>query len=226
MKPLVIIPARGGSKGLPGKNIKILGGKPLIHWTIDEARKVFNDNEICISSDDEKIKKVAEKTGLKIPFLRPKELATDIATTQDVLLHAIKYYEDNYYKPEVVVLLQPTSPFRTSKHIKEALEEYSNDIDMVASVKETKSNPYYVLFEEGEEGYLEKSKKGKFFRRQDCPKVWEFNGAIYIINVQKIKESLISDFNKVVKYVMDECSSFDIDSQLDWDICEILVNRM
>jgi CMP-N,N'-diacetyllegionaminic acid synthase len=169
LKPLVIIPARGGSKGLPGKNIKELQGKPLIHYTIEAARNLFDDDKIIVTTDDLAIKKCVEETGLKVPFLRPAELSTDIATTLDVILHAIRFSELNLYFPDTLVLLQPTSPLRNAQHIKEALVLYKDSIDMVVSVKETDSNPYYVLFEENERGYLVKSKNGKYTRRQDCP---------------------------------------------------------
>lgn len=224
MKPLIVIPARGGSKGVPGKNIKLLHGKPLIHYTIEAARKVFDDTVIYVSTDSEDIKKISELTGLKVPFIRPEYLATDTANTRDVLLHALEEFTTkNSYKPDVVVLLQPTSPFRNETHIKEALALYKDDLDMVVSVKETESNPYYVLFEENKEGYLDPSKKGNFTRRQDCPKVWELNGAIYIINTNALIEKPISDFNKVKKYEMDASASHDIDTKLDWDIAEVLL---
>ena len=225
MKPLVIIPAREGSKGVPGKNIKLLNGKPLILYTIEEARKVFNDDEICVSTDDEKIKNVVEETGLKVPFLRPSELARDNSGTYEVLLHAVKFYEDKNYYPDTLILLQPTSPFRTSKQIKEAFEEYSNDIDMIVSVKKTKSNPYYILFEENENGFLEKSKKANLKRRQDCPEVWEFNGAIYVINCKSLKNRDISKFKRIRKYEMDEFSSHDIDTLFDWDIATAISKK-
>lgn len=224
MKPLIVIPARGGSKGVPRKNIKVLGDKPLIQYTIDAAKGVFDDEFICVSTDDFEIKSVVEQLGLKVPFLRPNELASDTAGTYEVLLHAISYYESKGYFPDTLILLQPTSPFRTSAHIKEALKLYHESIDMVVSVKETKANPYYILFEEDSNGYLKKTKEASFTRRQDCPKVWEYNGAIYIINVKALKASAISQFTKVCKFEMDETSSHDIDTLLDWRIAEIIIN--
>lgn len=226
MKPLVIIPARGGSKGIPGKNIKDLNGKPLIQYTLDAARGVFQDKEICVSTDSTEIKTVVEKTGLAVPFLRPEDLATDVASTYDVLVHALSYYEKNNYFPDIVVFLQVTSPFRTDEHIREALALYDSGYDMLVSVKETKSNPYYVLFEENEEGWLRKSKKGNFTRRQDCPKVWEYNGAIYLINPNSLKKSNHLDFRKVVKYEMDEFSSHDIDTEFDWKMAEFMMSNI
>ena len=158
MNILVVIPARGGSKGIPGKNIKPLNGKPLIYYTIDAARCIADDAHICVSTDDDLIIEVVEHYGLRVPFKRPDYLATDTASTYDVLLHALHYYEEKGEHIDVVVLLQATSPFRTGEHVKEALVLYSNEIDMVVSVKETDSNPYYVCFEENAQGMLEISK--------------------------------------------------------------------
>lgn len=225
MKPLVIIPARGGSKGVPGKNIKLLNGKPLIQYSIDIARAVMADDLIVVSTDDEKIRDVVEQTGLKVPFLRPLALATDQSASRDVILHAIQFTEGGGYYPDTIILLQPTSPFRQVRHIREALAAYSADVDMVISVKETRSNPYYVLFEESTDGYLERSKAAAFTRRQDCPKVWELNGAIYIINVDSIKAHPLGEFKKIVKYEMDEYSSLDIDTMFDWELAELIVKK-
>lgn len=225
MKPLVVIPARGGSKGVPGKNIKPLAGKPLIYYTIEAAREIFSDDQIMISTDDESIKNCVELTGLKVPFIRPPELAMDTSGMHEVLLNAINFVESRGFFPDTLILLQTTTPFRTAIHIKEAMSLFDSATEMVASVKETKSNPYYVLFEENNEGWLEKSKKGDFSARQLCPKVWEFNGGIYIINVKAIKEKAISEFTAIRKYVMDDYGSHDIDTLLDWEIAEILIGK-
>lgn len=226
MKPLVVIPARGGSKGVPKKNIKHLNGKPLINYTIEAARDIFDDTIICVTTDSQEIKDVVENsTGLKVPFLRPYELATDTSGTYEVLLNAIDFYKKNGYEADTLILLQPTSPFRTGLHIKEAINLYSDDIDMVVSVKETKSNPYYVLFEDDKNGYLSKSKEASFTRRQDCPKVWELNGAIYIINIKSLLKEPMASFKKSVKYIMDESDSVDIDTIFDWQLCEIMIKK-
>lgn len=223
MKPLVIIPARGGSKRLPGKNIKLLKGKPLIHYTIEAAREVFDDSVICVSTDDEEIKRVSECTGLKVPFIRPSELATDSADSRSVLLHAHEFYKKNKnYEADTVILLQPTSPLRKGDHIKDMLDLYHEDLDMVVSVKETNANPYFVLYEESEEGLLKKSKEGNFTRKQDVPKVWELNGAIYIISAESLIAKQTSKFEKVVKYIMPALESIDIDTELDWIIAEAI----
>ena len=225
MKPLIVIPARGGSKGVPRKNIKVLGGKPLIQYNIDAAKGIFDNEFICVSTDDTEIKSVVEQLGLKVPFLRPNELASDTAGTYEVLLHAIEFYEKAGYYPDTLVLLQATSPFRTSHHIEEALKQYDTTCEMLVSVKETKSNPYYVLREENQEGWLVKCKEGNFIRRQDCPKVYELNGAIYIIDVATLKSKTLQNFTKIKKFIMDEKSSHDIDNPIDWLVAEALIQN-
>lgn len=226
MKPLVVIPARGGSKGVPGKNIKLLAGKPLIQYTIDAAREVFPDEVICVSTDDLQIKKVVESLGLLVPFLRPAELATDTAGTYEVLLHAISYFESFGYEPDMLVLLQATTPFRNAFQIREAIKLFDENTEMVVSVKETGSNPYYVLFEENEDGWLERSKKSSFISRQQCPKVWEYNGGIYVIDIKVLKSKPLYEFTRIKKYVMDDWCSHDIDSLLDWELAEVLARKM
>ena len=223
MKILVIIPARGGSKGIPHKNIKPLNGKPLIHYTIDEAREIVGDEDICVSTDDSEIIKCVEDYGLKVPFVRPEDLATDTAGTYEVLLHALNFYENQGRHYDVVLLLQNTSPFRKAEQIKDALKLYTPDVDMVVSVKECAANPYYCVFEEDSNGYLHVCKgDGHIFRRQDAPKVYEYNGAIYIMNSEKLKTTHMHKMQKRVKYVMDDLSSFDLDTMWDWKIAEMM----
>ena len=224
MNTLVVIPARSGSKGLPDKNIKLLNGKPLIHYSIEVAQQIFNNEDICISTDSDKYIKIAEQTGLKVPFVRPETLSTDNATTQDVLLHCLDFYEQKGVFYDYILLLQPTSPFREKKHLEDILMANKEDCDMIVSVKETESNPYYVLFEENKSGLLEKSKKGNFTRRQDCPKVYEYNGSMYLIKVSSIKEKLFSSFTKIKKYEMHSKYSIDIDSEIDFKLAEVLID--
>lgn len=226
MKILVIIPARGGSKGIPHKNIKPLAGKPLIYYTIDVARQIVVDEDICISTDDSMIIQCVENYGLKVPFVRPADLATDTAGTYEVLLHALNFYEQQGKLYDVVLLLQNTSPFRTSKQVKEAIKLYRSDIDMVVSVKECSANPYYCVFEENQEGYLNICKgDGNITRRQDAPKVYEYNGAIYVINPQSLKQMPLNKFSRRIKYVMDEMSSLDLDTMNDWKMAEIITSQ-
>ena len=225
-KYLCIIPARGGSKGIPYKNIKELNGVPLIRYTIDIARKIFHDNDICVSTDDDKIINTLASFGMKVPFKRPDSLATDSAGTYEVLLHAINHYEGIGKNYDTVVLLQPTTPFRKASHINDAISLYNKNVDMVVSVKESSSNPYYNCYEEDSDGCLYISKgDGAIERRQDAPKVWEYNGSIYIINVSSFKKMHFSEFTKVKKYVMDELYSIDIDTPFDWKIAELILQE-
>ena len=224
MKPLVIIPARGGSKGIPHKNIKLLGGKPLICRAIDNARAVAPDSDICVSTDDSEIIQVVEDYGLKVPFIRPTELAADNSGTYEVLLHALSFYEQQGRTYDIIILLQPTSPFRRDEDISEALKLYSPDVDMVVSVTEARANPYYNCFETDSDGFLHVSKgDGKYIRRQDAPKAWEYNGAIYIINPQSLKRKSLGEFKRRRMYEMDELHSLDLDTPLDWRIAELLI---
>ena len=224
MKILVIIPARGGSKGIPRKNIKLFNGKPLIYYTIDCARAICPNEDICVSTDDNEIISVVEQYGLNVPFVRPAELATDTAGTYEVLLHALDFYEKQGKHYDVVMLLQNTSPFRTAEQVKEALKLFNPDLDMVVSVKESSANPYCNLFEEDSNGHLHISKgDGNIYRRQDAPKVYAYNGAIYIMNAETLKTTHMHKMKKRVKYVMDDRSSFDLDTMWDWQMAEIMV---
>lgn len=226
MKTLCVIPARGGSKGIPKKNIKPLGGKPLIYYAIDGARSIAKDTDICVSTDDPEIIRIVEEYGLDVPFVRPDYLASDTMGTYEVLLHALNFYENLGKKYDAIVLLQPTSPFRRPEDIKGAIDSFNTDIDMVVSVKEATSNPYYNSFEEDKDGYLKISKgDGRYCRRQDVPKAWEYNGAVYVINTDSLKAENMSDFKRVVKYEMDTLHSVDLDTMFDWKVAELLISE-
>jgi CMP-N,N'-diacetyllegionaminic acid synthase len=222
MRKLFLIPARGGSKGLPRKNILPLAGRPMIEYTLDAAIGAMDKgDELCVSTDDAEIIQVVESYGVIVPFVRPSELASDSASSQEVIKHALDWYDDQGLKFDQVILLQATSPLRSTIHVKEALSLWSSEVDMVVSVKETDSNPYYVLFEEDELGFLQKSKEGRFTRRQDCPKVYEYNGAIYVINPVKFQKFGFKALTRKRKYLMDKRSSLDVDDKIDFSLAEI-----
>lgn len=222
---LFVITARGGSKGLPGKNIKDLCGKPLISYSIDVARAFTDDENICVSSDSEEIKGVVEKYGLKVPFLRPDYLATDTATSNDVLVHAVNYYKEQYGKEyKKLCLLQPTSPLRAVEDVEGAMALYRDDIDMVVSVM--KSHAPAVLCEEDENGYVQLSFNKRGLGRQQLPEMYEFNGAVYVINVQSLLEKGMSAFTKRVKYVMSKERSVDIDDIYDFYQVEAILKNI
>ena len=226
MNTLFLIPARGGSKGLPRKNIKSLLGKPLISYSIDLARQFASDDMICVSTDDKEIIDVVTSHGLNVPFIRPIELASDKAGSYGVIKHALNEYSRNGKEIENLVLLQPTSPLRTNVNLEQALALYHKDIDAVVSVKKTNANPYFSLFEEDDEGFLRKIKDRIVSRRQDLPDVYELNGSIYIYNVNSVnKYNSIIEYPKTVKYLMTKENSVDIDDLIDFQYCEFLLNQ-
>lgn len=224
---LYIIPARGGSKGIPGKNIKELGGVPLVCRTIDQARALTTDEHICVTTDSPQIRAVAEAHGLRVPFLRPAALATDQSPTRDALLHALDFYATQGHRYDTIVLLQPTSPFRTPAQIAEAVALYrrlkagGKEPDMVVSVKPAAANPYYDIFETDDAGLLHVSKgTGTITRRQDAPQVWQYNGAIYVINTESLRREPMGAFVRKIPYMMDTASSADLDTPEDWEAAE------
>lgn len=227
MATLFLIPARGGSKGIPGKNIKPFCGKPLICHSIDHARALSDDSLICVSTDSEEIRRVAEGYGLNVPFLRPAELATDRSGSREVMIHALDRYRDMGVDIDRLVLLQPTSPLRTSEDIQNCLDLYTPQLDMVVSVKEAATNPYYNAFEPDEDGYLHISKgPGTYTRRQDAPKVWEYNGAVYVINPDSLRERPMGLFKHRRMYAMPAERSVDLDTPLDWLMAEQLASTL
>lgn len=227
MKALYLIPARGGSKGVPGKNIRDLGGKPLIAHTIDHALEVADKKDVVVTTDSDKIRSVAMEAGANAPFLRPSELATDTAGSREVMLHAVDYFGKEGKDYDTIVLLQPTSPLRDPEDIRRAIQLYeSSDADMVVSVREAKTNPYYNAFETDSEGYLKISKgDGRLTRRQDAPSVWEFSGAIYVIRVSSLRKENLSRFKKIKPLPTAKETAVDIDDEIDFLICEELLKQ-
>lgn len=226
MKTLYVIPARGGSKGIPGKNIKPLAGKPLIGYTIDVARELAPDCDICVTTDDADIISTVEAMNLKVPFVRPAELATDHSGTYEVLIHALDFYESQGIHYDTMVLLQPTSPLRTANDVRSCLQLYTPEIDMVVSVMQAATNPYYNAFETDENGFLHISKgDGKYTRRQDAPKVWEYNGAVYVINTASLRKMKLGEFTRRKMYEMSRERSIDLDTPTDWLIAETLIGN-
>ncbi len=225
---LYIIPARGGSKGIPRKNIKLLNGKPLIYYSIDVARKLTDDTHIILSSEDDEIINVAKQTGLRVDYRRPLHLATDTVGSREVILDAMNYADIQGIKYDKVILLQPTSPFRTIEDVKNCINLYNNNVDMVVSVVEASCNPYYNCFEiDSKSGYLNISKgDGKYTRRQDVPKALEYNGAIYVINPISLIEKMMGEFSRRVPYEMPRERSLDLDTPMDWIIAETIMKSV
>jgi CMP-N,N'-diacetyllegionaminic acid synthase len=215
-KILSIIPARGGSKGLPRKNIIDLAGKPLITWTIEASLKSKYITKTIVSSDDAEILDVAINYGSEI-IKRPDNLATDIATSESVVKHAIGYLESIDEVFDFVILLQPTSPLRSFKDIDSAFETmFKLDASSVISTCEFDNKILKTLIEDSN-GFLEgvSNNKYPFMRRQDLPVVYMPNGAIYIVNTKLfIKDGLFLT-NKSVNYIMPKSKSIDIDVMED-----------
>lgn len=221
---LFVITARGGSKGLPGKNIKPLCGKPLIAYSIDIARAFTDDENICVSTDSEEIKRVVEEYGLKVPFLRPEYLATDTATSNDVLVHAVNFFKNQGRMYRRLCLLQPTSPLRTVEDVQGALDLYRDDIDMVTGM--VKSHAPSILNEEDENGFMVSVFNKEGLGRQYVREMYETNGAVYVMNVKSLLEKGMKGFSRKVKYVMSKEHSVDIDDIVDFMLVEtIMKNR-
>lgn len=225
MKPLFVIPARGGSKGIPRKNIRRLAGRPLIHYTIEVARTLADDSSIIVSTDDDEIAATAELTGLKVGYRRPAELATDTAGSREVILDAMAEADRRGVEYDCVVLLQPTSPLRTAADVEGCLGLFTPDVDMVVSVVEAACNPYYDCFEtDPVTGMLHVSKgDGLITRRQDAPKAWQYNGAVYVINPDSIRRMSLGAMPRRIPYEMPRSRSVDLDTLLDWTIAETVI---
>lgn len=227
MRILYLITARKGSKGLPGKNTKLLMGKPLIEYTINFALENITSNDVlCISTNDPNVILLSEKLGVYIPFIRPEELSMDTSSSYDVIMHALNYFEKQGEIFDAVLLLQPTSPIRRQLDLKKLINEFDLNIDMVVSVEISKENPYFTLYEENTEGYLFKSKAGLFTRRQDCPEIYALNGSFFLLNVLSLKKQNLIQFNKIKKIIIPKKYSSDIDSQEDWDYLEYRLKTM
>ena len=224
-KVLAIIPARGGSKGLPRKNIIDLAGKPLIAWTIEASLKSKYISKTVVSSDDKEILDISVDYGAEI-IKRPDNLSTDTATSESVVSHVIDYLESAGDIFDIVVLLQPTSPLRDTLDIDNAIEKLSySDATALISVCEY-NNKILKAFKENEFGYIEGVSNNiyPFMRRQDLPSVYMPNGAIYTINVKSFREEGSFLTNKTLNYVMSKDRSMDVDILADIDQIRNLIN--
>lgn len=216
---LAIIPARGGSKEVPRKNILEIAGKPLIAWTIEEAKKSKYIDRLILSSDDEEIISIAKDWKCEVPFIRPKEFAKDDSSITDPILHAINQLSGYNY----VVALQPTTPLRTIEDIDGCLEfAINNRVKACASMTEPSESPYW-MYKIDENHRIHPLMKEKFTCRQLFPKFYVLNGAIYIAEIEWIKRTRSFLTEETVAYLMPQKNSFDIDTILDMQICEKLL---
>ena len=216
-KILGIIPARGGSKGIPHKNIVDLCGKPLISYTIEAGLKSNYIDYLMVSTDDNEIASLSKELGAQIPFLRPKELASDKAKTLDAILHATNNLYDMGMVFDDLVLLQPTQPLRTAEDIDRAIEKYfENGCKDLASVSEVDDNPILIRFIKNDE-LIPILNMSSTCRRQDMPKYYRVNGCIYINNIRNLNEN--TSFNdNIIPYIMKKEHSIDIDDYFDLEV--------
>lgn len=227
---LALVPARGGSKGLPGKNIRPLGGKPLIAWTLEAAQGSGYVDSTVVTTDSEEIASVARAWKGEVPFLRPPEYASDTSPTSAAVVHALDWLEkERGRRYDILVLLQPTSPFRNAAHVDAALNAFAADpgAESLVSACEAEKSPYWTK-SLGPDGYLRDFIPGasEYTRRQDLPKAYVLNGALYVIPAETFRRTRAFMGERTRVFAMDRLSSLDIDTPLDFEIAEFLAARM
>jgi len=224
-KVVCIIPARGGSKGVPRKNIKLLAGKPLIAYTIEQALQSKYIDRTIVSTEDDEIADVTMQYGAEVPFMRPENLAGDQVTTVDVLLHAINWLEESeLYSFDILVLLHTTAPLRAVADIDACIELLKDtNADNVFSVTEAHRNPYFNMVEIDESGKVQLVKKGSFSSRQSAPKAYDMNASIYVWwkDILKHEKKIFLPNSRI--YIMPKERSVDIDDNFDFRIAEYLL---
>ena len=226
-KILAIIPARGGSKRLPKKNILPLSGKPLIQWTIEAAKESKYIDTTMVSTDCSEIEKVAKNCGASVPYLRSSTLSSDTATSMDVIFDVLKYYREHNKNFDLVLLLQPTSPLRTQIDINDAIELFiTKSASAVLSVTECDHSPLWSNTLPDSLSLSNFISNDVLLKRsQDLPTYYRLNGAIYLFDVQHIKRDVnyLSHPN-VFAFVMDKQHSIDIDDELDFKVAQAILN--
>lgn len=228
MKILALIPARGGSKRLPGKNIRILGDKPLIVWSIDVAKDIPEICDILVSTDDPAIAAVCSDAGAYVPWLRPAELATDTASSVDVALHALDWYEAEKGVVDGLLLLQPTSPFRTQESVRKGIELFrGNSQQPVVGVSSCRDHPMWTFSMEGDYlvPFMQEHGLGK--RSQDLPAAYVVNGSFYLISPEELRVRRAFVGVKTIPLLIDSPQeSLDIDTEWDWLVAQAALRAM
>jgi len=227
---IAIIPARGGSKGLPGKNIRLLNGKPLIAYTIEAALKSKNISRVIVTTDSNEIADIAKQFGAEVPFLRPSFLAEDNSTAIDVYLHAFRFVKEKYsLKENKFVVLLPTTPLRDSEDIDSAMELfYKEKCDTLISVKEAEIPPGWYLIKNIKNRLENADLDGNLTmsNRQCSSKYYVPNGAIYILDYEILEEKRTYYTKNTIPYVMSAEKSVDIDNILDFEFAEFLFKKL
>ena len=220
MRILVLITARGGSKRLPGKNIRVLGEKPLIVWSIDVAKDIPEICDILVSTDDTAIASVCTEAGALVPWLRPAELATDIASSVDVSLHAIDWYETAKGAVDGILLLQPTSPFRSKKTVLRGIELFrENGRNPVLGISPTHAHPMWTLKMDGEFVVPFFQENGLVTRSQDLPTAYLVNGSFYLISPAELRVNRSFIGLKTTPLIIQSPQeALDIDTEWDWKV--------
>ena len=229
MNIIALICARGGSKGVPNKNIKLLAGKPLIVRTIDQVRKIKKISKIIVSTDSKKISKIAKDAGADVPFIRPKHLAKDNSPEWLVWRHAlIEYKKLNNNFPDVVVIIPVTSPLRNIEDLKKCIKKYQEKkSDIVITITDANRNPYFNMVTINKKGLANLvNKPGKHItRRQDSPNVFDMTTVAYVTSPKFILKKK-SIFNGKVGYVhIPKERALDIDTSFDFKIAELLLSN-
>ena len=227
---LATICCRGGSKGVPGKNIKPLNGKPLIAYTIESAKQSRYINELIISTDDSAIADIARSYGANVPFMRPAHLASDTASKWPVFIHAVETYEQlTGNTVDYLVDLDVTVPLKTYQDIDGAIQMalQNPDTDVVITGYEPERNPYFNMMEIGEDGFASIVKKGSkpIVRRQDAPKVYSLTPAAYVIKKSALYEFEHWSNAKCKIFEMPRERAVDIDTEIDFKIVEFLIGQ-
>lgn len=224
---IAVIPARGGSKGVYKKNIKMLNGKPLIAYTIEEALKSKVFEKVIVSTDDEEIADVSKEYGAEIPFIRPADISGDFVSSDEVIMHTINFFEKKGKEFEYVCKLQPTSPLRRSEHICEAYNMLRDkSADYVVSVCECEHSPLWAATLDS------KHSLDAFITddiilscRQKLQKYYRLNGAIYMAKTKMFKETKSFFGKNGYAYIMNQIDSVDIDSELDFKIATTILQE-
>lgn len=222
---LAVIPARGGSKGVPGKNIKDLAGKPLIAYTIEAAFAANIFSKIIVSTDSQEIAKTAIAYGAEVPFLRPDDISGDSVSSDDVILHALSYFQELGIHYDMVCKLQPTSPLRNGRHLKEAWELFcERRADFLVSVCECEHSPLWTG-KIGKDLRLDHfiADEVKSSCRQELDTYYRLNGAIYMGRTEKFRGNKNFLGDNSIAYIMKQDESIDIDNYLDFKMAEILL---
>lgn len=222
MRILALITARGGSKRLPGKNIRVLGGKPLIVWSIDAAKGISEICDILVSTDDRTIATVCSEAGAFVPWLRPDWLATDTASSVDVALHALDWYEAEKGPVDGVLLLQPTSPFRTPKTLSRGIELFSKSGQQpVLSVSPTHAHPMWMLKMDGDYLVPFMREHGLGTRSQELPPAYVVNGSFYLITPTELRACRSFVGAKTIPlFIESPQEALDIDTEWDWKVAD------